>query len=285
MRTLQELASEGILFKDHESELIKQQLVSTIKDASQKKTVGRQLVQVIPLREGSSLDWDKADKDSMIVREIGEGANSRLTHETYTKININPKKYGGTVKITEEMIEDSNFPLIERMLKQAGREMAIKEDTLIFNSFKDATDGFIQNADHDLTSQGTEYGIADVTLGMKEIEEQDYNPNVQILHPTQIQELRLIDTFVEADKVGNRRTFETGFVGKIFGLDTVKSTIVDANEVFIIDSLEAGSLVIRRPLTIKKFDNPMQDIIGASFTQRMAARVIEERAGVRITIQ
>ena len=79
MRTLQELADEGILFKDHESELIKQQIVSTIKDASVKKTVGRQLVQVIPLREGSTLDWDKADtvmeehEESLDIIKLHEG--------------------------------------------------------------------------------------------------------------------------------------------------------------------------------------------------------------------
>lgn len=285
MRTLQELADEGILFKDHESELIKQQLVSTIKDAAQKKTVGRQIVSVIPLREGSTLDWNKADKDSMLVRKIAEGANARLTHETYTQISITPEKFGGTVKITNEMIEDSNFPLIDRMLRQAGRELANTEDTIIFNSFADSTNGFIQNTDHDITSQGTEIGIVDITNSMQQIEEQDYDPDTYIINPKQINELRQIDTFVEADKVGDRRTFENGFVGRIFGIDAVKSTILAADTAYVIDKTEAGSLVIRRPLTIEKFEDPMRDLVGATFTQRMAARVIEERAGVRITVQ
>lgn len=285
MRTLQELADEGILFKDHESELIKQQLVSTIKDASQKKNVGRQLVQVMPLREGSTLDWNKADKDTLLVRKIGEGVNSRLTHETYTKIQSTPEKYGGTIKITQEMIEDSNFALIERQLKQAGREMANTEDTIIFNSWADSTTGFVQNADHDINSQGTELGIIDITNSMQQIEEQDYEPTAYVINPKQVNELRQIDTFVEADKVGDRRTFTNGFVGQIFGIGAVKSTILAADTSYVIDTNDAGMLIIRRPLTISKFTDPIQDLVGASFTQRMSARVVEERAGVRITIQ
>lgn len=285
MKTLQELADEGILFKDHESELIKQQLVSTIKDASQKKTVGRQLVQVIPLREGSTLDWNKADKDTLIVRKIAEGANSRLTHETYTKIQSTPEKYGGTIKITQEMIEDSNFELIERQLRQAGREMATTEDTIIFNSWSDAVTGFRQNGDHLISTQGTELGIIDITNGMQQIEEQDYVPNVYVINPKQVNELRQIDTFVEADKVGDRRTFTNGFVGQIFGINAIKSTILSADTAYIVDTNDAGMLVIRRPLTISKFNDPIQDLVGAAFTQRMSARVVEERAGVEITVQ
>jgi len=285
MKTLQELADEGILFKDHESELIKQQIVSTIKDAAQKKNVGRGLVHVIPLREGSTLDWDKADKDSLLVRKIGEGANSRLTHESYTKIQSTPEKYGGTVKITQEMIEDSNFPLIDRQLKQAGREMAKTEDTIIFNSWADATTGFPSNADNAFNSNGTELGIIDVTNAMQVIEDADYEPSNYVINPKQINELRQIDTFVEADKVGDRRTFQNGFVGKIFGIDAVKSTILAADTAYVIDKEEAGMLVIRRPLTITKFNDPIQDLVGASFTQRMSARTIESTAGVKVTVQ
>ena len=285
MKTLQELADEGILFKDHESELIKQNLVSTIKDSAQKTAVGRQIVQVIPMKEGSTLDWDKADKGSMIVRKIGESTAGRLTRETYTKIQSTPEKYGGTIKITKEMIEDSNFPLIERMLKQAGKEVSNTEDTIIFNSFADTSTGFPSETGFSINSQGTELGVVDFTNSMSLIEGQDFNPDTFVVHPTQVNELRQIDTFVEADKLGDRRVFETGWVGKIFGMDGVRSTNLTENVAYVLDKTEAGMLVIRRPLTIEKFNDPLRDLVGATFTQRMSARVVEAKAGVKITVQ
>lgn len=284
MKTLQELADEGFFTTTAEPELIKEQLFATIKDASQKNAIGRQLVEVVPLRNGSSLNFELADKDSMIVGRVGETAEIPLTRETYTEIIVTPRKYGGVVKISKEMIEDSNFELIERNLRQAGREMANTETQKVFDAFNDTTLGFPKNGDHDITSAGTEFGIIDITNGMQQIEEQDYIPNVMALNPKQVNEIRQIDTFVEADKVGNRNTFEKGFVGKIFSLDSVVSSIQSADVVHILDQTEAGVMVIRRPLTVERWNDPLRDLVAAGFTQRFETVVLRARAGVKITI-
>ncbi len=288
MKSLQELANEGVVFKDTEPELIKQNLFATIKEASIRVAVGRQITQLIPYTgQGVSgvLEWNLADKDSLTVRKVAEGGIVPLDVEAYTKITLTAEKYGARVGITREMIEDANWPLIERNLKEIGRQMSYKEDEIIFDSFADATTGFPLNADHDITSAGTELGISDITNGMKEIEEQDYHPDTMVLHPTQVNELRQIDTFVEANKVGDRRVFERGWVGRIFGIDSVFSTKLAADTVYIIDKMEAGVLGLRRPLTVEKWSDPLKDLENAVVTQRMVARVVRQRAGVRITVQ
>lgn len=284
MKTLQNLADEGLFTKSSEDHLIKQQMMDMIIDSAQKNALGRQVVQVINLRQGSSLDFNLADRDSMAVRVMSEAGEAPLTRESYSTVRVTPKKYGGQLSITTEMIEDSNYELIERNLRQAGREMANKETSLIIESFNDTTNGFPSNADHNITSAGTELGIVDITSGMKEIEEQDFDPNVMLLHPTQVNELRQIDTFVEADKVGNRATFENGWVGKIFSLDTLITSLQSSNVAHIIDTREAGILVVRRPLTVERWNDPLRDLVNATFTQRMAASVLRPRAGVKITV-
>jgi len=285
MKSLQELANDGILFNASETELVKQNLFNIIKDASVKSVVGRNVVQVVPMTQGSTLDWVLADKTSTIVRKVAEGAEIPIDVESYTKVSVTPEKYGVRLAITKEMIEDANWPLIERNLKEAGRQMAYKEDGIIFDAFNDGTTGFAAQSGHAFNSASTELGISDIVEGMRLVEIQDYQPNTMICHPTQLAELRQIDTFVEADKVGDRSTFEKGWAGKVFGLDTVFSTILTANRVHVLDKNEAGVLVVRRPLTVENWREPLRDLENASVTQRMAARVLRAGAGVTISVQ
>ena len=70
MKSLQELADSGILFKSAENELIKENLFNIIKDAAINSPVGRQVVDVINMKFGTTLDFDLADKNSMDVRKI-----------------------------------------------------------------------------------------------------------------------------------------------------------------------------------------------------------------------
>lgn len=286
IKSLIQLADEGVFSRSgSNSVLVKQQLFSTIKDAAVKNAVGRQLVDVIPLTEGSALDFDLATKDSMKVRKAGESAEKALTKEAYTKVTVTPELYAGNMRITRSMIEDSNFPLIERNLRQAGREMSYKETDLVLSAFNDTTFGFPAQSGHSFNSAGTELGTVDLVDGMELIEIQDYEPNTGVLHPTQVSELRNLDTFVEADKIGDRRMFETGWVGKIFGMDFVRSTLQSQNVVHLLDKQEAGVLVVRRPLTVERWNDPLRDLVNATFSQRMAARVLRPGAGVKITVQ
>jgi N4-gp56 family major capsid protein len=282
VKSLQELADSGVLFKSAESELVKENLFNIIKEASIAAPVGRQIVDVINMQYGSTLDFDLADKDSMKVRVVAEGAEIPLDAESYTKKSVTPSMYGVRVGITNRMIEDANWDLVQRNLREAGRRVGLKEDEIIFNALEDTTNGF--PSENAVTSAGTELAIADIVSAMKEVENNDYVPNVMVLNPEQVSELRQIDTFVEADKVGDRRVFERGWVGKIYGLDTIITTQLDAASVLVMDKNEAGGLVVRRPLTVEKWKEPIRDLTQAVVTTRMAAVCFRPKAGAKITV-
>jgi HK97 family phage major capsid protein len=293
MKTLEQLADEGELITNFESELVKQQLFDVIKEAAIENRIGRQLVEVARLTHGNALDYILADKDSMEFRKIAEGALIPLDHESYTKVTVTPVKWGTRIVVANELQEDANWDVIKRNIRQAGREAGVREDFIIFTAFQDSTNGFQSEtgglANHQFAAAGTELSIADIVKGMATIEEHSYQPNVMALHPNQVKELRQIDTFTEADKVGSRVTFEKGFVGKIFGMDVVVSPTVWNNQTsteyaYILDSREAGVLVIRKPLTMKTYEIPDRDAVGVAVTFRAEARVLRAQAGAEITI-
>jgi len=165
---------------------------------------------------------------------------------------------------------------------------------LVFTAFLDSTYGFSSATSeagnsHAITSQGTEMSIYDIANMMKVIEEDDYIPNVLVIHPTQTAELRQIDTFVEADKVGSDIAFQKGFVGKIFGMDVIRTTKAWVDQTssqyaWCLDAPQAGVLVVRRPLTMRAFEIPERDSVAAAVSFREEAGVLVAKAGAKLTI-
>ena len=284
MEGLEQLADTGELMTNWESELVKQQLYNQVKDAAYAARVGRQLFDFIRLSAGSALDFVLEDKDSINFTRVGEGATLPVDVEAYTKVSVTPAKYGAQVIMSSEIREDANWDLVRRNLRRMGTMAGLKEDALIVAAMANGTTGFAATANHAFNSTGTELDIVDIVTAVKRIKENDYYPNVMLIHPTQEAELNQIDTFVEADKVGSRATFEKGFCGRIFGLDVVTSSSCTENKVYILDSREAGVLVARRPLTMKAYDRPDRDSVAVAVTFREAARVLRSAAGCEITV-
>lgn len=285
MEGIEKLASHGALMRDWESEVIKQQLFAQIKDAAYAARVGRQLFDYVKLTAGSALDFDLEDKDSITFTKLGEGVTIPYDAEAYTKVTVTPAKYGATVMMSSEMKEDANWDLLRRNVRRMGTMAGLKEDALIVAAMADATYGFAATTNHAFNSSGTELDIVDIVTAVKRVKENDYYPNVMLIHPTQEAELNQIDTFVEADKVGSRATFERGFCGRIFGLDVITSSSCTEDKVYVLDSREAGVYVERRPLTMKAFEVPEKDSVAVAVTFRGAARVLRSAAGCEITVQ
>jgi len=296
MNSLEKLASpgEGELMYSWETELVKQNLYNIIRDAMYARTVGRQLLDVIPVKAGHSMDFILEDKDSLKMRFVTEGATLTTDVESYTKRTITPVKYGCLVTVTQEIREDANWNVVARNLRRAGTQAALTEDYLVFNALNDGTYGVstatsAAGNSHAISSQGTEISIYDIAAMMKVIEEDDYVPNVLVIHPTQTAELRQIDTFVEADKVGSDITFQKGFVGKIFGMDVIRTTKAWVDQTstqyaWCLDAPEVGVLLVRRPLTMRPFEIPERDVVAGAVTIREEAGVLRAAAGSRLTI-
>ena len=291
-KSLEQLADEGELFYNMETELVKQQLYDVIKQASIEASVARQIVQVVPLRAGAALDFVLADKDSMEFRRVAEGARIPIDNEAYTKVTVTPVKWGNQIVVSKEIQEDANWDVVQRNLKQAGREAAVREDNIVFTALGDTTNGFssatTNSTSHNYTSAGTEIGIADIVTGARLVRHNDYQPNTLILHPQQLGEIQQIDTFVEADKLGSQEMLLRGQVGKIYGLNVLVTTTAwvggTTQYAWVLDSKEAGVLVVRRPLTMKTYEIPERDAIGVAVTFREEARCLRAASGVRITV-
>ena len=161
---------------------------------------------------GSSYDIDLETPNTLDIREVAEGADIPLDTMAYTTINVKPVKYGVSIRITKEMMEDAQWNLLERHIKTAGKRFAENETNLVLTELDNATN---------TTAGGAAITIANITTAMLDLEDDDYEPTTMLVGNEVLSDLRNIDTFVEANKLGSREMLQTGFIGTIFGMNVM----------------------------------------------------------------
>lgn len=227
---------------------------------------------------GSSIDVNLETPNTLDVREVAEGAEFVLDNQEYTSINFKPVKYGVAIRITREMLEDSKWNLLERNIRTAGKRMAKNENSLVIS---DALD----QAANTVTG-GAALAIPNITRGMQYLEDSDYDPTSMFIGMEVLNDLRNIDTFVEANKLGSREMIEKGFVGTIFGMNVIKVSSnagMTSTYAYITDKNEAYAIAEKRTLTVENFDLPNYDMSGATVSHRIKVKALRTSAIAKIT--
>jgi len=229
---------------------------------------------------GSSYDVDTEDENAMNVRLTAEGAEIVLDGDEYSSTNIKPLKYGVAIRITKEMQEDSKFPLLQRNIAKAGKKLAENETNLILTALQACTNNI---------SGGAAITIANITRAMQYLDDNDYEGTTLFVGMEVLNDLRNIDTFVEANKVGNTEMLTSGFLGTIFGLNVLKFSTnaapssTYAKYAYVTDKDNAYVLVEKRPVTVENFELPTFDMSGACITCRIAVALLRDNAVARIS--
>ena len=260
--------------------LIPKKIYDTIIDEQAKTVIPRSEAAIyfgpgqIP---GSSVDIDLMTENTMDVRLVGEGSEIVIDKVEFTSTNIKPLKYGVALRITREMKEDSKWPLLEWNVKIAGRRFGENENALVIAQLDTSSNS---------TGAGAAVTIADITASMQQLEDEDYDPTTYAIGMEVLNDLRNIDTFVEANKVGNREMLAKGFLGVIYGMNVIKVSTnagMTTTTSYMWDRDKAYVIAEKRPITIENFELPAFDMSAASVTQRIAVKVLRAGAIAYIT--
>ncbi len=219
--------------------------------------------------------------NSLDVRETGEGAEIPMDAMEHTNVTFTPTKFGVAIRITREMMEDTQFELLNRNIRMTGKRFGEKETELIIDLLVAGTGA--------TTAGGDAVTIANIVESMFDLEDNDYSPSDFLIGTEILQDLRNIDTFVEANKVGNTDMLRRGFLGTVYGMNVVRfstnavSTAAYRRRAFVIDRLHAYMLAIWRDITVENFDLPLFDMQGAAITWRFDTQIKRSEAVSMIT--
>jgi len=229
---------------------------------------------------GSSVDIDLQTPNTSSVNVIAEGASINVDQTGYTTINVKPVKYGVGIRITREMLEDAKWNLLEQNIMIAGRRIAENENKLVLQQLDTAAN---------TVSGGASITIANITTAMQNLEDNDFEPTTLVVGNEVLNDLRNIDTFVEADKSGSTEMLSTGFVGRLYGMNVVRfstnaaPSTTYAKYAYVLDKSQAYCIVEKRPMMVERFDLPNNDMTAAVITHRIAVKTLRTTAISNIT--
>jgi len=215
---------------------------------------------------GESINFNSVDKDTINVHLVAEGALFPLEADTYTNFSITPVKKGFSVEITAEMQEDGKFSLLQENLKSMGIALADEDNS-------DMVSDALDNGTNTISGVST-IAITNITTMMQYLEDADYIATDFIVGNEIANDLRNIDTFVEADKSGSTEMLRSGFIGVIYGMRVwrASSSIVTTTSAYVIDKEYAIIKATKRPLTMKNFDEVKRDLSGSVLSTRYKYR-------------
>lgn len=247
--------------------LIPTKIYEALQNAVRKSLIFRQLTGLIIGPSGipgTSVNINLQDPDTMSVFEIGEGASIPFDKETYSNRSATPKKYGVRIGITREMVEDCQFDLMQFNAATAGYEMADNEDQLAVTQLTAADTAAVHTV-----AGGAAITIANITRAMQYLEADNYKPSDIICGVEVVNDLRNIDTFVEADKAGVTNPSQS-LIGTIFGMKVWVSNNVTSTSAYVIDRAKALCLVEKRPISFAQWEDYARDTLQMSALQRVA---------------
>ena len=212
------------------------------------------------------------------VSEVGEGAEVPIVQTEFTSLTLTPAKYGARIAVTKEMMEDGIIDLLSYHAELAGYEFADNEETLIVSALNTAS----SNSSNDVANSNATLPITDITEAMQNLEASNHIPTHMIIGVEVANDIRNIDTFVEADKSGVNNPTQS-LIGQIFNMKIIVSNNVSAKLAYVIDANHAFVIAEKRPLTIERYADAARDTGFVVVTQRFATAALRDEAVAEIT--
>ena len=274
-----------------ETTLIQEEVYKTVIEGAEPFTCMRN---VLPVVKTNSYSLRVVYGESgTYAKDIPEGGKIEIDTQNFSKKDITIKKVGTRPLISNELIEDSNFDIVEIELKKAGARLENKLN-------RDAILEMLQNANGstpaDVDPAGTHLAVSDIAKAIGEVKAQGYLPTVLLTHPTAEGYLLTDSNLAYVAYAGTNTPLTEGKVPKLMGLTPYTLGVTTGDDTYhwdatdgtghyyamVVDPANYAMIAMRRDITVEEYDDPIHDLIGIKCTMRYGVGVIHDDAAVRI---
>jgi HK97 family phage major capsid protein len=270
------------------STLVQEEVYKKIIEGMEPVKCMREVIPVIKT-DTYSIRFVKGETGTYATK-VAEGAKISIDTQTYSKQDITIEKWGTRPLITNELIEDSLFDIVELELKKSGARM---ENALNRQCLYQILQGTYAISTNSLNPAGPHISISDIAQAIGKVKKQNYIPDILVLHPTAEAYLLQDSNLAYVSFAGGPGALRQGDIGKtIMGLKPYTCTATDAASPLWEDSTagtdvtalvfskqDLAAICMRRDLTIEQYDDPIHDLVGISLTMRFGTDVLRENAG------
>ena len=217
--------------------------------------------------------------------EVAEGAEIPISDQDYTAVTLTAKKYGVRPMVTDEMVADALYPVIEMEIRKAGAKL---ENTLNQIALTNLIDNTSAN-EHD--ASGSNLGIKAIATAIKLVKADGFIPDRIVLHPDA--EALIMADYIPTGYVGAEAA-QSGKLPNLLGLSPFITNVADASSqtweynsdgdigMVVFDSGNSTVIGERQPITIKRFDDVIRQLQGGTVSARWAVDTLQANAGARI---
>jgi HK97 family phage major capsid protein len=282
------LQSEATAIAD--STLVQEEVYKTIIEGTEPAKCMREVTPIVRTKT-YSVRFVKGQAGTY-AGNIAEGAKIDIDTQEFSKQDITINKIGTRPLITNELIEDSLFDIVELELKKAGLRLENKLNRDVLYSWLVGTNKLSTNT---MSPAGTHISVSDIALAVSKVKKQNYMPDTLLIHPTAEAYLLQDSNLAYVTFAGQSTSLNQGKVPTLMGLRPYYCTATDgASPVW--DDTTAGSdvtgivfskndlatICMRRDVTVEQYDDPIHDLIGISCTMRYGTDVLQEKSGCLI---
>lgn len=280
-------------------------IIGTMRSVAEPLYVGSNMLRKIRLKQGSSMIFPYMGimraADVAEGQEIPEDTVDWAFMETPT---IRVGKSGIRIRITDELITDSQWDVVAMLIEQAGRAMARHKEQKCFNAFSSHGHNIIDNsirATHpEAGTTGLAYdGTMNNTMSVEDFLDMiiavivnEYNPTDILMHPltwTTFAKNGLLGALGHAPEsaVGNIPMGPGSIQGRLpFAFNVNLSPFIPIDKVaktfdmYVVDKNNIGVLLVKQDLTTDQFDEPARDIRNIKTIERYGFGILNEGRAV-----
>ena len=214
--------------------------------------------------------------------EVDEGGQIHQGRTSYSSVTIEAVGYKLKSVLTAEAIEDAqnagNLNIVARAIANLAKDIAREIDASLMNLMVNgAAAGNVDVSKGALSAK--DYGAAiveGVVDSIQNVKKKNYRPDFLLVSPDVFGYLAKTDDFVHANLYGSDQLQQTGFLGKIRGLDVFESNNMPANTAVIGKKMTFGVYKVYVPTM---FRGPVYDPNYDKETY-----VVRQRAAMKITV-
>ncbi len=274
------LQTEGI----ESTTLIQTEFSKSVLEGAQPAMSARNWLPLIRIKT-NAFDWPLRPAATYATK-VGEGASSPAAEMDYSKRQFTTYKISQAAEISEELIEDGLYDVINMEIQNAAAacEMRLNRDAI--TSLKD-------NAGTTVDTAGSACSVTFLASAIKGVQAAGYTPDTLVMASQAWYGLMTDSNLVYTAYAGTDSTLKTGKVFPVFGLkahlcdvttaDGLWGGDADDDMALVIDSKKAGGIAMRRDLTTKKFTDVRRDLQGAVVSMRYDTKYLQ--AGASAVIQ
>lgn len=232
---------------------------------------------------GASNDTITIPQDDDTLAEpqlIPEGTDFPREEEGVSTITATVAKYGNEIAVSMEAEDDSVFDVVAFQVEKKARKMAEK-----LNSLAQAE---LDANLHTNSTAGDNNGTldyADVTDGLRELEASGADPNLLIVTPQSLEDLRNDSTYNRATRIGDQLVRD-GAVDRILGMEVLLDNDAllgnTSDNAYVVDADRYGFEVMKGGVGTDEYEDPSRQARVFQIWTRVVYKVDNNLAAIKI---